>query len=131
MRRLIAFLGLVLGLVLVPTAASAAPAARLASAAPVYNNYLQCFNGWVYTDFTDPDGDDTRLNVMMAVQRNGQWLSYWMHNTGASAHGVFFYMQLSEIGVDPKTVQRYAFTAADETNTWAADWTYADSSCHV
>src|SRR4051812_43907252 len=36
--------------------------AAAASAAPVFQNYLQCFSGYIYTDFSDPHGDDTLLN---------------------------------------------------------------------
>jgi len=130
MRRAFALLSLVLALVLVPTAASAAPKA-LASQPPVYADYLVCFNNNVFTDFTDPDGDDTRLNVAMAVNRGGGWASWWMHNTGPSTHGVFFYMDLAEIGVDSKTVSQYAFIGVDETGTSSTGWTFADSACQV
>jgi hypothetical protein len=112
--------------------AAAAGIAPQASQPPVFANYLVCFNGWVYTDFTDPDGDDTKLNVLMAVYRPnyGGWNYFWMTNTGPSAHGVFFYQQLSAIGVDPATVTFYAFAGYDQTATWSP-WTYADSNCRV
>jgi hypothetical protein len=114
-------------------AAGSAVRVQQASAPPVFANYLVCFNGWVYTDFTDPDGNDANLHVLIAVFRPnyGGWTTFNMVNTGPSTHGVFFYQQLSAIGVDPATVTQYAFTAYDETNSWAVDWTYADANCKV
>jgi hypothetical protein len=159
MRRALAIAALALSLLAVPTAAHAdAGAGRHAppvpgavdvgksgplrgfqgsavqsSQPPVFDNYLVCFNGFVFTDFTDPDGNDVNLNVAMAVFRPSlnRWDSWWMNNTGPSVHGVFFYLELAKIGVDPLTVSQYAFLGVDETGTASTDWTFADSNCQV
>jgi hypothetical protein len=159
MRRALVIAAIAFSLLLVPATANAAPGAgnpnpptpgaghvgkpgaakgpqgfaALASQPPVFDNYLVCFNGFVFTDFTDPDGNDVNLNVAMAVFRPslGQWDSWWMNNTGPSTHGVFFYLELAAIGVDPGSVSHYAFLGVDETGTPSTGWTFADTNCNL
>ena len=98
---------------------------------PVFNDYLVCFNGFVYTDFRDPDGDDAQMAVQMAVQRPGTgWTYHAMTNTGPSAHGVFWWTELADSGINPATVTQYAFRATDEDGV-KSSWVYADSNCAV
>lgn len=97
---------------------------------PVFNNYLECFNGWVYVDFKDVDGNEALMSVMMGVKRNGVWTNHAMHNSGPSAHGVFFYKKLSDSNINPATVQQYRFRATDEDGL-VSSYVYADSDCNV
>ena len=103
-----------------------------ASLAPQFTGYLQCFNGHVFTDFTDPDGDDTRLSATLAVWRAsvGDWTLHPMTNTGETVHGVFFFIKLSDQGIDPADVLWYAVGAFDEAGDWSG-WTIADKNCKV
>lgn len=142
MRRALVIAATMFSALLMPATANAATTnarpdapvrVQQASAPPVFNNYLACVGGWVYTDFVDPDGNEANIHALIAVFRPnyGGWSTFNMVNTGGGAHGVFFYQELAAIGVDPKTVTQYAFTAYDETNTWATNWTYADANCKV
>lgn len=99
--------------------------------APRFNNYLTCFNGYVYTDFVDPDGDDTKMSVQMAVNRPATgWTYHAMKNTGQTTHGVFFWTKLPGHGVNPAQVSNYAFRATDQAGV-KSKWTYADANCKV
>jgi hypothetical protein len=115
-----------------PSAGPAGGPVTINSLPPQFADYLFCFNGHVFTDFTDPDGDDAKLSVTMAVYRPivGDWTYHQMTNTGPSAHGVFFWLKLSDHGIDPGTVSWYAFAAIDEAGDWWG-WKYADSRCQV
>jgi hypothetical protein len=105
-----------------------------ASVAPVFANYLFCTGGYIYTDFTDPDGDDVRLNVQVWAQRRSDstWAATWMLNTGPSAHGVFFWLNAPDVNINTNDVNYYYFRAFDQTGTWSS-WTvasgHADGSC--
>jgi hypothetical protein len=113
-------------------AGSASMRSTAASQPPQFTGYLQCFNGHVFTDFTDPDGDDTRLSATLAVFRAsvGDWTLHPMTNTGESVHGVFFFIKLSDQGIDPADVNWYAVGAFDEAGDWSG-WTMADKNCQV
>jgi len=117
-------------------AAKAGAAAVVASTPPVFNNYLFCFGGYVYTDYTDPDGDDALLNVQVWVWRPswGQWAATWLLNTGPSAHGVFFWLNGPDVYINTAEVAYYYFRAMDQTGTWST-WTVAtgsaDGSCRL
>jgi hypothetical protein len=106
-------------------------AAPLDGQPPVFNDYLVCFNGNVFTDFTDPDGNDVNLNVAIFVLRNGEWSSFWMVNSGESVHGVFFFLDLATVGVNPADVAEYAFLALDETGLTSTSWVLADPNCNI
>lgn len=125
MRKALVAVAMALAVLLTPTAASAAQP-------PYFTEYLVCFNGHVYTDFTDPDGNDEYLNVQLAVYRPhlGYWTYHWMTNTGPSAHGIFFWAKLADHGIDPATVSWYAFNGVDQEGLWSG-WTYADSRCNI
>jgi hypothetical protein len=116
------------------TSGKATAALAAASAAPVFNNYLFCTGGYIYTDFTDPDGDDALLNVQVwALRRsNSTWAATWMLNTGASAHGVFFWLRGSDVLITTTDVTYYYLRAMDQTGTWSG-WTVAtgraDGTC--
>lgn len=121
----------------VPRAASAGRAAAAAAgAAPVFTGYLTCFSGYVYTDFTDPDGDDALLNVQVwALRRStSTWAATWMMNTGASVHGVFFWLYAPDVNFDTSDVTYYYLRAMDQTGAWSG-WTIAtgnaDGSCQL
>jgi hypothetical protein len=119
-----------------PTASKgkAATAMAAASAAPVFANYLTCFSGYIYTDYTDPDGDDALLNVQVwALERStSTWKATWMLNTGPSAHGVFFWLDAATVNINTTNVSTYYFRAMDQSGTWSG-WTVArgnaDGSC--
>jgi hypothetical protein len=115
-------------LILLPGTAQA----KAASIPPEHTGYLTCFNGWVFTDFRDPDGEDANLSVTMAVYRPsvGDWTYHPMTNTGHTVHGVFFYIELAPAGIDPATVDLYAFAAIDEAGDWWG-WKYANSQCQL
>ncbi len=99
--------------------------------APKFNNYLTCFDGWVYVDFVDPDGDDTKMKVQMAVYRSATGSTYHpMKNSGQTTHGVFFSAKLSDHGINPAQVTGYAFRATDQAGI-KSKWTYADANCKV
>jgi hypothetical protein len=106
--------------------------AAAASEAPVFAGYLVCVNGSVFADFTDPDGDDTHLNVrMLALRRSTQtWDATWMVRAGNS--GVFFYVNAADVLIDTKDVTLYLLQAQDQTSTWSS-YTFAnghaDGSC--
>jgi len=110
--------------------------AAAASAAPVFQNYLQCFDGYIYTDFSDPDGDDTLLNVQVwALQRStSTWAVTWLLNSGPSVHGVFYWLYSPYVNFNTNNVSYYYFRAMDQTGTWSA-WIYAtgnaDGSCKL
>lgn len=114
----------------------AGKAAAAASAVPVFTGYLTCFSGYIYTDFTDPDGDDTKLNVQVwALRRsNSTWAVTWLLNTGPSAHGVFYWLNAPDVNLNTADVSYYYFRAMDQTGTWSA-WTVAsggtDGSCSL
>lgn len=110
-----------------PGAKVADKAAAAASAAPVFTGYLQCFNGSIFADYTDPDGDDARLNVQVwAFRRSTQvWDATWMLNSGASVHGVFFWVNAADVLIDTTDVTLYALRAQDQTSTWSG-WTFAN-----
>lgn len=112
---------------IVPNAASAATS-RYVGQPPQHTDYLVCVGGHVYTDFTDPDGDDTKLVAAMAVERYGEWTYHPMTNTGQTVHGVFFWIKLSDHGINPADVDWYAFAATDEDGDWWG-WRYADRNC--
>lgn len=99
---------------------------------PVFNNYLVCFNGWVYTDFTDPDGDDLLLRTFVLIYlRDGtaRWIQ--MGNSGGAGHGVFFYLELASVGINPSDVTEYWFNAKDyPAGAWSG-YVMADSSCNL
>jgi hypothetical protein len=99
---------------------------------PVFNDYLACVGGYVYTDFVDPDGDDALMSVQMAVYRPsvGNWTYHSMTNTGATVHGVFFWAELADHGINPATVTSYAFRATDQAGL-KSSWVYADSDCNL
>jgi hypothetical protein len=111
-------------------------AAAAASAAPIFTGYLVCFGGYVYTDFSDPDGDDTQLNVQVwALRRStSTWAATWMLNTGASTHGVFYWLFPPDVNFNTNDVTYYYFRAMDQTGTWSP-WTIAsgstDGSCRL
>jgi hypothetical protein len=124
-----------------PEAAAAPPAAGVAHRAstaraaanvpPVFNNYLVCFNGWLFTDFTDPDGDDLQLRTFVFIfLRNGtgRWLQ--MTNSGGAGHGVFFSLELASAGIRSADVSEYWFNAQDPWGAWAG-YTRADPSCRL
>ncbi len=97
---------------------------------PVFNDYLACVGGFVYTDFVDPDGNDALMTVQMAVYRPsvGHWTYHPMTNTGPSVHGVFFWSELAAAGINPATVTWYAFRATDQVGL-RSPWVYADGNC--
>lgn len=97
---------------------------------PVFNDYLACVGGFVYTDFVDPDGNDALLAVQMAVYRPsvGHWTYHPMTNTGPSVHGVFFWSELAAAGINPATVTQYAFRATDQVGL-KSSWVYAGGNC--
>ena len=113
-----------------PTLVPTGPPVLVFHQKPVFNDYLQCFSGFVYTDFRDPDGNDALMTVQMAVKRNGSWTYHPMTNTGPSVHGVFWWTELADSGINPATVTQYAFRATDEDGL-KSSWTYADSTCAV
>jgi hypothetical protein len=106
--------------------------AKAASTPPEHTGYIACVSGWVYTDFVDPDGEDANLSATMAVYRPsvGDWTYHPMTNTGHTVHGVFFYIELAPQGIDPATVEWYAFAAIDEAGDWWG-WKYANSQCQL
>jgi hypothetical protein len=138
-RRMFAVASLVLALLTTSFAgaAAAAPppstraaAVKAANLPPVYNNYLVCFNGWIYTDFTDPDGDDTKLRTFVMIYlRNGtaKWIQ--MGNSGGAGHGVFFYLELASVGVNPNDVTEYWFNAIDSPYGAWAGYVKANPAC--
>jgi hypothetical protein len=96
---------------------------------PVFNDYLACFNGFVYTDFRDPDGDDALMSVQMKVYRPGTgWTYHAMTNTGPTVHGVFWWTELADHGINPATVTAYAFRATDQAGL-KSSWVSADGDC--
>jgi hypothetical protein len=99
---------------------------------PVFNDYLVCIGGYVYTDFRDPDGNDALMSVQMAVYRPsvGAWTYHAMTNSGASAHGVFWWTKLADHGINPASVTSYAFRATDQAGL-KSSWVYADSGCNL
>jgi hypothetical protein len=111
-----------------PTLVPTQPPVLVFHQKPVFNDYLQCFNGWVYTDFRDADGDESQMSVQLGVKRNGTWTYKTMTNSGPSAHGVFWSYELAAGGINPATVTRYAFRATDEDGL-KSSWVYADSDC--
>src|SRR5689334_15399232 len=76
------------------------------SAAPVFTGYLTCFGGYIYADFTDPDGDDTKLNVQVwaYLRSPSSWAVTWMLNTGPSVHGVFFWLNAPDVNFNTNNV---------------------------
>ena len=119
------------------SAAAAAPAAAIPpviifNQKPVFNDYLACVGGYVYTDFVDPDGNDALMAVQMAVYRPsvGHWTYHSMTNTGATVHGVFFWIKLADHGINPATVTSYAFRATDQAGL-KSSWVYADAGCNL
>jgi hypothetical protein len=107
-------------------------AAVMAGQPPVFNNYLVCFNGWMYTDYTDPDGNDANLNVWVWVyQTGGRVTPFWLNRSGPGAHGVFFYLQWSAVGINPAEITGLALIGYDETGLWSTNYTNADGSCNV
>ncbi|TWP53827.1 hypothetical protein FKR81_03460 [Lentzea tibetensis] len=99
---------------------------------PQFTGYFQCFNGHVFADFTDPDGDDTRLNATLAVWRAsaGGWTLHPMTNTGDTVHGVFFFIKLSDHGINAADVDWYAVGATDQAGDWSG-WSMADRNCKL
>ncbi|GLI01828.1 hypothetical protein [Phytohabitans aurantiacus] len=115
-----------------PAAATRVLGAQAANIPPVYNNYLVCFNGWVYTDFTDPDGNDLQLRTFVLIYlRNGtaRWIQ--MGNSGGAGHGVFFYLELASVGINPSDVTEYWFNAIDSPWGQWAGYVRANSSCNL
>jgi hypothetical protein len=106
---------------------SRASRARAASAAPVFTGYLKCTDAYIYTDFTDPDGDDSRLNVqVLALRRSGStWAATWLLNTGPTDDGVSFWLYGPDVLIQPGDISNYFFRAMDETGTWSG-WIAAD-----
>ena len=130
-------------LALLPGVASAAPLAPQPAATvapvlppvivfnqkPVFNDYLACVGGYVYTDFHDPDGNDALMAVQMAVYRAGTgWTYHPMTNSGPSVHGVFWWTELADHAINPATVTSYAFRATDQAGM-RSSWVYADGGC--
>jgi hypothetical protein len=115
-----------------PAQASVTDRAALLSAPPVFADYLQCFNGHVFSDFTDPDGDEKNMRGYLAVWRasHGGWTTHDMGNSGGAGHGVFFWIKLADHGIDPGTVDWYAVSATDEAGDWSG-WVMADRNCKV
>jgi hypothetical protein len=113
-------------------AGPAVPPVIIYNQAPVFNDYLACVGGYVYTDFVDPDGNDALMSVEMAVYRPsvGHWTYHPMTNTGPSIHGVFFWLELADHGINPATVSWYAFRATDQAGI-KSGWTYADAACDL
>lgn len=115
-----------------PTASSPVtlPPVIIFNQRPVFNDYLACVGGHVYTDFVDPDGNDALMTVQMAVYRPsvGHWTYHSMSNSGPSVHGVFFWTELADHGINPATVTSYAFRATDQAGMRSV-WVYADSDC--
>ena len=99
---------------------------------PVFNDYLACVGGYVYTDFVDPDGNDALMSAQMAVYRPsvGHWTYHAMTNSGASVHGVFFWTELADHGINPASVTSYAFRGTDQAGL-KSSWVYADSDCNL
>lgn len=96
---------------------------------PVFNDYLACVGGYVYTDFRDPDGNDALMSVQLAAYRPGTgWTYHPMTNTGPSVHGVFWWTELADHGINPATVTSYAFRATDQAGM-RSSWVYADGDC--
>ena len=117
-----------------PTASNPAalPPVIIFNQKPVFNDYLACVGGYVYTDFVDPDGNDALMSVQMAVYRPsvGAWTYHAMTNTGPTIHGVFFWTELADHGINPATVTSYAFRATDQAGL-RSSWVYADSDCNL
>lgn len=152
MKRLVTLAGAAVVAVLgwLPGVASAAPSSPSATSssgvaarpaippviifnqAPVFNDYLDCVGGHVYTDFVDPDGDDALMSVQLAVYRPsvGHWTYHAMTNTGPTVHGVFFWTELADHGINPATVSGYAFRATDQAGI-KSGWVYADGDCDL
>ena len=109
---------------------AAVPPVIIFNQKPVFNDYLACVGGYVYTDFVDPDGNDALMSVQMAVYRPsvGGWTYHSMTNTGPTIHGVFFWTELADHGINPATVTSYAFRATDQAGL-KSSWVYADSDC--
>jgi len=112
-----------------PTSAGAAKPRAVAAQPPTWTGYFQCFNGSVFTDFTDPDGNDANMNVWMVVSVNsGDELGFWMNNSGPGTHGVFWYLNLRDVGIDPANVTHYDWIAQDESGAWSL-WVTAPPDC--
>jgi hypothetical protein len=111
---------------------AAVPPVIIFNQKPVFNDYLACVGGYVYTDFVDPDGNDALMAVQMAVYRPsvGHWTYHAMTNSGPSVHGVFFWTELADHGINPVTVTSYAFRATDQAGL-KSSWVYADSACNL
>ena len=117
-----------------PTASSpiTLPPVIIFNQKPVFNDYLACVGGYVYTDFRDPDGNDALMSVQMAVYRPsvGNWTYHAMTNSGPSVHGVFWWTELADHGINPATVTSYAFRATDQAGL-KSSWVYADGDCNL
>ena len=115
-----------------PTVAPVPPPVIVFNQKPVFNDYLACVGGYVYTDFRDPDGNDALMSVQMAVYRPsvGAWTYHAMTNSGPSVHGVFWWTELADHGINPATVTSYAFRATDQAGL-KSSWVYADSDCNL
>ena len=113
------------------TAASAQPPITWAQQ-PKFNDYLVCLGPHVYVDFVDPDGDDTKLKVQLVVTHlvggHLRRTNIQMANSGPSVHGVFFWSDITQHGVDPTLVLYYAFQATDEDGFKSA-WKYVGAGC--
>jgi hypothetical protein len=104
-----------------------------ASAPPVFNNFLFCISNAAYVDFTDPDGDDLRLNVFVWIYfKDGREpRGAWLLNSGGAGHGVFFFLDLDAMGINRESeVSNFDFVPLDETSTWGERvWADASGSC--
>ncbi len=92
---------------------------------PQFNNYLECFNGNVYVDFFDPDGDDAALDVIMVTTTQYGNIPQWLNVSDSGAHGVFFWTD----NLIPGALQ-YAFRAIDSEGGVSA-WITADAGCNL
>lgn len=144
MRRILVSALMALAMLVVPAAAQAKPASpvrpdsqaqesvTVASLPPVFNNYLVCVGGFIYTDYIDPDGDDTLLNVEVWMYGPSVgWIPAWLNNTGNTVHGVFFWLEPAAVGINMANITEMWFHAVDQTSTWSTSWTVSDQNCNL
>jgi hypothetical protein len=140
MRRILTAAAMALAILAAPAAAHAKPPApvapksqnsvAIASIPPVFNNYLVCVGGFVYTDFTDPDGNDTLLSVEVWMYGPSVgWIPAWLNNTGNTVHGVFFWLEPAAVGINMANITQMWFHAVDQTGTWSTSWTVSNQNC--
>ncbi len=87
--------------------------------APEFNDYLVCFNGHIYADFVDPDGEDNEMTVELKVHRGSLTYTYMM-DMSDGYHGVFWWKNMALThSTPPHLIDSISLRAQDANGAWS------------